>query len=126
MVVYESMESRSRDPADTERFETSFAALREMGIRIGRVTVNGPEDLDPEGEASRIVAEDGMSALPITEYQDVDIAIGRYPSDQELVDFLDAPDGTFGISRSKAPAMNNDLMPNDCTSRPRVEAFRDH
>ena len=119
MVIYESEDSRRRNPADTERFEKSYAALESAGIGIGRVMCSSPDDIG-EGEAAEIVAAKGMDALPICLYQDVSIAVGEYPSDQDLADFLDAPDGTLSVNTQGPPAMGNDIMPAcACGNRPR-------
>lgn len=110
MVIYESEESMRRDPADTERFEKSHAALKAAGIDVGRVVCSSPADVG-EGEARDIVDEKGMGALPICMYQGVSISVGAYPSDQDLADFLDAPDGTLSVNRQGPPAMGNDIPP---------------
>ncbi len=111
MVVYESESYRLEHPDDAERFDISVGKLEHIGIHIDRVMCSGPEDIEQDSEAYRIVEEDGMSSLPITLYMDVDISIGQYPSDQDLADFLDVPDGTLSVDRSKPPAMGNDLPP---------------
>ena len=119
MVVYESEETMRRDPADTERFDKSWNALRAAGIEVARIMCSKPEDL-PEGEAAEIVAAKGMDSLPICLYQDVSIAVGEYPSDQDLADFLDAPDGTLSVNKQGPPAMGNDIMPAcACGNRPK-------
>lgn len=110
MVVYESEESVRRNPADTERFEKSWNTLKNAGIEVGRFMCASPEDL-PEGEAAEIVAAKGMDSLPICLYQGVSIAVGEYPVDQDLADFLDAPDGTLSVNKQGPPAMGNDIMP---------------
>lgn len=111
MVVYESRESRLRSTDDTERFDRSRAVLEAAGIRIGMVMCSGIEDIDPDGEAFSIVSENGMDSLPMAEYQGVVIAMGQYPSDQDLADFLDVPDGVLGVNRTRPPAMANDIQP---------------
>ena len=110
MVIYESEDARNRDPSDTRRFDASCESLKAAGIVVGRVMCTSPTDL-PEGEASDIVAEQGMGALPLAMYQGVSISIGEYPSDQDLADFLDAPDGTLSVNKQGPPAMGNDIMP---------------
>ena len=105
MIVYESEESMMRDPADTERFERSYSALKAAGIEVGRVMCSSADDI-AEGEAADIVRE-----LPISMYQGVSISVGEYPSDQDLADFLDAPDGTLSVNKQGPPAMGNDIMP---------------
>ncbi|MFT0898054.1 hypothetical protein [Candidatus Methanoprimaticola sp. MG2] len=117
MVVYESEEYRSKNPEDSERFDRSFDSLLKADIVIRRVMCSSADDIDPDGEARSIVSEKGMSALPIAEYQGVDISVGAYPSDQDLADFLDVPDGILSVDRQKPPAMGNDLPP-ACACRP--------
>lgn len=110
MVVYESEAAKKRDPADTERFEKSYEALKTTGIEIGRVMCESVDDID-EGEAADIVRDRGLGELPISMYQGVSISVGEYPSDQDLADFLDAPDGTLSVNKQGPPAMGNDIMP---------------
>lgn len=110
MIVYESEESMMRNPADTERFERSYSALKAAGIEIDRVMCSSADDI-AEGEAADIVGEKGLGALPISMYQGVSISVGEYPSDQDLADFLDAPDGTLSVNKQGPPAMGNDIMP---------------
>lgn len=119
MVVYESEAARQRDPADTERFDRSWEALKAAGIEVGRVLCSSADDVDG-GEAAEIVAAKGIDALPICLYQDVSIAVGEYPSDQDLADFLDVPDGTLSVNKQGPPAMGNDIMPAcTCGNRPK-------
>ena len=108
MVIYETKESR--DMPDVARFEASYEALRSAGIVVDRVLCSFPGDV-PDGEAAEIVAENGMDAFPICMYQGVSLSVGEYPSDQDLADFLDAPDGTLSVNKQGPPAMGNDIMP---------------
>ena len=110
MIVYESEEAMARNPADTERFEKSCAALKAAGIEIDRVMCSSADDIG-EGEAAEIVRDLGMGELPICLYQGVSISVREYPSDQDLADFLDAPDGTLSVNKQGPPAMGNDIMP---------------
>ena len=110
MIVYESVESMGKNPSDTERFERSYNSLKAVGIVIGRKLCSIPEDID-DPEARSIVDAQGMSSLPICIYQGVSLNIGEYPSDQDLADFLDAPDGTLSVNKQGPPAMGNDIMP---------------
>ena len=111
MTVYESEDALKKNPADTERFETSYAALESVGIHIRRVMCSSADDIDTDGEAKDIVEEQGLSALPISEYERVSISVGEYPSDQDLADFLSPPDGTLSVDSQKPPSMGIDLMP---------------
>lgn len=118
MVVYESCESRLKDPKDKERFDRSHSILEAAGIHIKRVVCSNIEDIDPDSEAYCIVSENGMDSLPIAEYQGVDITMAQYPSDQDLADFLDVPDGILSVNRTRPPAMANDIQPScNCGQR---------
>ena len=57
MAVYESEDALKRNPADTERFERSYAALESVGIHIRRVMCSSVDDIDTDGEAKDIVEE---------------------------------------------------------------------
>ena len=117
MIIYESTESRARDPADTSRFDESISTLEKAGIHVIRV-ICSTESHIPDGEASDLVHESGMSVLPITTYQGAVIVSGAYPMDQDLADFLDVPDGVLSVDRTKGPAMANDIMPAcDCGNK---------
>lgn len=109
MTVFESEAYRGSKPEDAARFDKSYQALEAAGIHIRRVMCASAADIDGK-EAAEIVAEKGMSALPIAEFQGVSISEGEYPSDQDLADFLDAPDGTLSVNKTAPPSMN-DLAP---------------
>ena len=111
MVVYESTESRSKNPADTTRFDHSLSLLENVGIVVERIMCSDPSDLPADGEAHDIVAENGMEVLPVMTYQGAVVTTASYPTDQDLADFLDVPDGVLSVDRVKGPAMNNDIMP---------------
>lgn len=111
MTVYESEDARLRDLEDAERFGISCGKLGSVGIRVERVMCLSTDDIRPDGEAAEVVSEHGLSALPIAEYDGVVITIGMYPSDQDLADFLDVPDGTLSVDAMKPPSVGNDVVP---------------
>jgi len=57
MTVYESKDSRLRNPTDAERFDRSHEALEAAGIHVRRVMCSSVDDIDPDGEARSIVSE---------------------------------------------------------------------
>ena len=118
MTVYESEESRRRNPADASRFDASRSALQSIGIPVDVVPIETAEDMDAGGEARQFIEENGPGSLPVTEYEGVLVCTGSYPSDQDLADFLDVPDGILSVDRTRPPAMSNDLPPS-CCCRPR-------
>lgn len=110
MTIYERADVPPRDPKDLERLVDSLAKLDAVGIHVRRVFCNDIEDMD-EGEAKDTVKEQGLDALPIAEYQGVEITNRSYPDDQDLADFLDVPDGVLSVNRMRPPGMANDLPP---------------
>lgn len=110
ITVYESEEYRSAHPEDAERFDESCRRLESAGIGIDRVMCACEDDIPP-GEAADVVLQDGMDALPIGVYDEVVVSVGEYPSDQDLADFLDVPDGVLSVDRQKPLSMPNDLPP---------------
>ena len=115
MTVYETADSMKTE--DGARFTASLEKLATARIAVERVTVACPGDI-PDGEVRDIVTEEGLSALPAAEFGGVAVCTGAYPTDQELADFLDVPDGVLSVNRSRGPAMANDIPP-ACGIRPR-------
>lgn len=113
MVVYESEGAKDRDPADTARFDESVKALEAAGIGLCRVMCSSVDDVE-DAEAKAALGDKGIDALPVSVYDGVVISSGAYPTDQELADFLDAPDGTLSVNKDNGPAMPNDLPPAGC------------
>ena len=60
MIVYESEEAMARNPADTERFEKSYAALKAVGVEIDRVMCSSADDI---GEAAKDATDNVKKAL---------------------------------------------------------------
>ncbi len=112
-VVYESPSSVLRDPKDTERFEKSYGKLSDAGVKIERITVNNADNLS--SEAAEYYAEQKDACLPMGVYLGAVICSGRYPSDQEIVDYVDVPRGTLDVERWVL-AQANDIQ-SDCTCR---------
>lgn len=110
VIVYESSESKKRNAADLARFEGSLGKLSKIDLGVCRVMCSDASVLPSGSEASELVAEKGMSILPITEYKEAVIFSGSYPDDQTLADYLDVPDGTLSVDKGK-PFNVNDLAP---------------
>jgi len=110
LKIFESLESKNRDPADTKRFEASLRALAKIGIHVQRIKCSSISEIDEEDDAFEIVSEKGLSALPIAEYGKVAISVGKYPDDQSLANFLDVPNGTLSVDKQLGPNIN-DLGP---------------
>lgn len=112
-VVYESPKSMSRDLEDAGRFQLSLDKLKDAGISVRCVLCTDGSELC--GEAEELYSEHGDDCLPLATYSCVIICQGRYPTDQELVDYLDVPTGTLSAERAVL-AQANDLPPS-CNCR---------
>ena len=113
MIVYESESYRTSHPDDTIRFYASVARLADVGISLMRVMCSSPDDIGGT-EASEVVAEKGMAALPVTECDGAVVCEGSYPSDQELADYLEVPDGVLSTDMSRPPPRSELAYPCGC------------
>lgn len=114
LIVYESPSSMSRDLEDAGRFQISMEKLKGVGIDVPCILCKDGSELS--GEAAELYAEQGDSCLPMATYSCVIICSGRYPTDQELVDYIDGvPTGTLSAERAVL-AQANDLPPS-CSCR---------
>lgn len=107
-VVYESPFSMARDLEDAGRFENTLNRLSAAGISIRCIAVKDGSEID--GEASELYSDMGDQCLPMATYMGVTICSGRYPSDQEIVDYVDVPSGILDAERTTL-AQANDLPP---------------
>lgn len=107
-VVYESPSSMARDLEDAGRFENTVRKLSSVGIVIECRAVKDGSEID--GEASELYRDTGDGCLPMASYMGVVVCSGRYPTDQEIVDYVDVPPGTLDAERTTV-AQANDLPP---------------
>ncbi|MBQ8179633.1 MAG: arsenic metallochaperone ArsD family protein [Candidatus Methanomethylophilaceae archaeon] len=107
LTVYEAPGSTGQRNDDAARFHSSVERLAEAGIDVRCITCRRPSDMDTRGEAWETLSSEGLGSLPLAEYDGVLISSGRYPSDQELADFLSPPDGTLSVDSSKPYPMGN-------------------
>lgn len=107
-IIYESPSSIARDLEDAGRFQNSLDRLKDVGIDITCVLCKDGSELSDD--AADLYAEQGDSCLPMGVYSSVVICSGRYPTDQELVDYIDVPSGTLSAERTTL-AQANDLPP---------------
>lgn len=107
-IVYESMSSIARDLEDAGRFENTVRKLSAVGIMMECRAVKDGSEID--GEASELYRDAGDGCLPMATYMGVVVCSGRYPTDQEIVDYIDVPPGTLDAKRTTL-AQANDLPP---------------
>ena len=114
-TVYDSPGSISRDLEDAGRFQNSVNLLKDAGVIVNCVLCKDGSELS--GEAAELYSEMGEACLPMATYSDVVICQGRYPTDQELVDYIDVPPCVLPAERMIL-ASANDLPPScNCKRR---------
>ena len=74
---------------DTARISSVLEKLRTAGYAISRLSAASAEN----PVVSRILAQKGNAALPITLVNNFPMITGRYPSNDELKQILAVPDG---------------------------------
>ncbi|MDR1405240.1 MAG: arsenic metallochaperone ArsD family protein [Candidatus Methanoplasma sp.] len=116
LTVFDSDVTKKRYPDDAKRFDRSLELLSAAGIDVKVVRCTVPSDVTGGGEAEELVAEKGLSVLPLTEYEGAIIADGEYPTDQILADFLNAPDGVLSVNMIQPPPVNDLPPPCSCGS----------
>lgn len=114
IIVYDSEEARKKYASDYSRFMKSMNALLKEDFKIEYIDCKSAEDVTGDGEAKELVEEKGFGVLPISEYMGAVITSGEYISDQDLVDFLEVPDGVLGVTRSKPKPLYETGPPLDC------------
>ncbi len=116
IIVYDSEEARKKYASDYSRFKKSMDTLLKKDFKIQYIDCKSAKDVAGDGEARELVKEKGLGVLPISEYMGAIITSGKYISDQDLVDFLEVPDGVLGgVTRSKPKPLYETGPPLDCT-----------
>ena len=102
LTVYDCGSARGRLPKEYESFRRSADAVGDL-VRI--VEVRSADDIPP-GEAREIFLAGSFGALPVTEFEHVAVTEGSYPTDQEIVDYVDVPDGVLNVRRASVRPAN--------------------
>lgn len=115
IIVYDSEEARKKYASDYNRFKESMDALLKGGFKVEYVDCKSAADVTGDGEAQELVEEEGFDVLPIAEFMGAVITSSEYVSNQDLVDFLEVPDGVIDAVRSKPPPLYETGPPLDCS-----------
>ncbi len=107
-IVYESPASAARNLEDTGKFGNILSKLSDAGVKLECVLVKDGTEIT--GEAFELYAEKKDLCLPMAAYMGVAICSGRYPTEQEIVDYVDVPSGILDAERTVL-AQANDLPP---------------
>lgn len=105
MIVYDTKESRSKMKADYERFLKSVEALKKEKIIVKVVLCSSVSDVKG-AEASDYAKSHGLEGLPVAEYEGVALSEGKYPSDSDLANFLEVPEGVLSVGRDRVAFPN--------------------
>ena len=114
LTVYDSEAARKKYASDYNRFKNSMDILKKKKFKVNHVDCKSVADVKGNGEAQELVEIEGLDALPVAEYHGAIIAQGEYVSDQDLVDFLEVPDGVLDAKRSKPPTLYEEGPPLEC------------
>ena len=115
IIVYDSEAARKKHASDYKRFKKAMDALLKEGFKVEYVDCKSAADVTGDGEAQALVKAEGFDVLPIAEYEGAVITNGEYVSNQDLVDFLEVPDGVIDAVRSKPPPLYETGPALDCS-----------
>lgn len=92
------------------RISTVLSALKKKNAIIERYNLKtAPDAFVSNSVVNSYLMEKGVDGLPITLLDDQIIMIGKYPSNNEILEFLDLPSNTLEIQISPSA-----LKPNTC------------
>ena len=84
------------------RITTAINTLKENGIIVKRFNLsNAPQAFVENKVVNDFINQYGTDNLPLTLVDDEIRAIGHYPSNQELTDFLEVSGDLLGVSNDK-------------------------
>lgn len=95
------------------RISTIQSNLKNNGIEVVRFNLsNSPLEFMKNVEVNKLLNEGGMDVLPITVVDGEIIKVGAYPSNEELMTFLNVPRSYLGLEPIKGKILKK--KNNDC------------
>lgn len=95
------------------RISTIQSNLKNNGIEVVRFNLsNSPLEFMKNVEVNKLLNEGGMDVLPITVVDGEIVKVGGYPSNEELMTFLDVPRSYLGLEPIKGNIVKK--KNNDC------------
>ncbi len=113
-IVYDTKETRKTMKADYERFVKSLEALKKENILVDLVLVSKVSEVKGE-DAADYAKSHGLEGLPVSEFEGVSLAEGHYPTDSDLANFLDVPEGVLSVGRDRV-AFPNEFQGEECVT----------
>lgn len=95
------------------RISTIQSNLKNNGIEVVRFNLsNSPLEFMKNVEVNKLLNEGGMDVLPITVVDGEIVKVGAYPSNEELMTFLNVPRSYLGLEPIKGKIVKK--KNNDC------------
>ncbi len=97
---------------DLLRLSTAINNLQKMGIDIERYNLsNDPQAFVDNKIINKVLDREGVDVLPVTIVDDEVVKTKKYPTNEELLSFLDLPESCL---KSSEKPTNKDLFSKDC------------
>jgi hypothetical protein len=91
------------DP-DLLRISTAINNLEKNGVKIERYSLsNNPQAFVDNTTINEILNRDGVDALPVTIVDGKVVKTKKYPTNDELIKFLDVPESYLKTKENPAP-----------------------
>ena len=88
---------------DLLRISTAINNLEKNGVKIERYSLaNNPQAFVDNKTINEILNRDGVDALPVTIVDGKVVKTKKYPTNDELIKFLDVPEGYLKTKESPA------------------------
>lgn len=99
--------------AELLRITNAFGNLQKNGISVGRYNLSSaPQVFVSNKEINQLLNEKGVDCLPITTVDGAIVKMGSYPTDQEIVGWLQVSENMLGeIKVSASEASMLDVVP---------------
>ena len=84
------------------RISTVLNSLERHEVKVERFNLsNSPDEFIKNKELNKLMMEKGVEILPVTTVDNVIVKTGSYPTNEELIKFLDVPPGLLEDVESK-------------------------
>ncbi|MBU3142673.1 arsenite efflux transporter metallochaperone ArsD [Clostridium sp. CF012] len=83
--------------AELLRISTVLSALKKNGVEVERFNLSGsPQEFVDNKVINKFITEKGVDEMPITILDGEIVLVGRYPTNEEVVKFLEVPMSFIG------------------------------
>jgi hypothetical protein len=79
------------------RISTVLSALKKNGVEVERFNLSGsPQEFVDNKVINKFITEKGVDEMPVTILDGEIVLVGKYPTNQELMKFLEVPMSFLG------------------------------